>query len=314
MKTNQSHIPSLDINSFVRSISVSQPTEGQSQFFSSKLENIARLKAFINGPYIFDFYAIYFVTKGTMEKINQIRTITIDRNEIFFSKPGEIRTWNQLKDLQGHMVLFTEGFLSSVLDNKHLLNTFEYLASDLKRKYQLAEKNLRLYKLIMEELQNEFDNRALHNEEFIKFRILILLIKTNRMFQLQYGNPHGLNTTGTFEHIYKRFIQLLEKSYNQLSRYEAERPMKVKEYADMLNISASYFGECVRKASGRSAKSLIDEKTLLIAKCRLIHTSESISKIAYSLGFDTSGYFIRFFKKFENITPLEFRKSRQAIA
>lgn len=311
MKASQNHIPSLDINSFVRTISVSQSTEERSQFFTCRLENIERLKAFIKGPYIFDFYAIYFVSGGTMEKVNQLKTITIGKNEIFFSKPGEIRTWNELKDLRGHMVLFTAGFLSSVLDNKNLISTFDYLVSDLKRKYLLAEKNLRLYQLIMEELQSEFDSRKIHNEEFIKFRLLILLVKTNRMYLLQYGKTNSLSTTSTFGHIYGRFIQLLEKSYTQLSKREIEKPIKVKEYADMLNISPSYFGECIRKASGRSAKSLIDEKTLLIAKCRLVHTSESISAIAYGLGFDTSGYFIRFFKKFENVTPLEFRKALQ---
>ncbi|HKM35118.1 MAG TPA: AraC family transcriptional regulator [Lachnospiraceae bacterium] len=49
-------------------------------------------------------------------------------------------------------------------------------------------------------------------------------------------------------------------------------------------------------------------KRLSHAKSMLRFTDESIESIAAASGFQTSSYFIKVFKRFENITPLEYRR------
>ncbi|MCO4785390.1 MAG: helix-turn-helix domain-containing protein, partial [Marinomonas atlantica] len=40
----------------------------------------------------------------------------------------------------------------------------------------------------------------------------------------------------------------------------------------------------------------------------LIYTQKSVEQIAYDLGFKDPGYFSRFFKRCENITPGQYRQ------
>ena len=58
-----------------------------------------------------------------------------------------------------------------------------------------------------------------------------------------------------------------------------------------------------------SAKELIDERVVLEAKRMLVHTSNSIKEIGFDLGFDEPTNFIKYFRKHEEKTPIEFRKS-----
>lgn len=49
---------------------------------------------------------------------------------------------------------------------------------------------------------------------------------------------------------------------------------------------------------------------LKISKAKeLLYSGQSIKEIAYSLGFQDEKYFMRLFKKYENVTPTEFRKA-----
>ena len=57
----------------------------------------------------------------------------------------------------------------------------------------------------------------------------------------------------------------------------------------------------------RTAKRMLDERTLLEAKRLLAHGSEGVAQVAQQLGFSETTNFIRFFKKYEQVTPAQFR-------
>ena len=59
---------------------------------------------------------------------------------------------------------------------------------------------------------------------------------------------------------------------------------------------------------GVSAGTLIRERVILEAKRLLINLDLMVSEIADKLNFDDQSYFIKFFKKYEGITPEKFRK------
>ena len=77
--------------------------------------------------------------------------------------------------------------------------------------------------------------------------------------------------------------------------------------ADQLHLSANYFGDLIKKETGKSAQKYIQQKTMEVAKDLLSTTSKSISEIAYHLGYQYPQYFSRAFKKVVGKTPNEFR-------
>ncbi|MBP2831819.1 helix-turn-helix transcriptional regulator [Aquimarina sp. U1-2] len=314
MTTNQKFIPGLDIHAFAKSIlpdyenRQKKKSSTPPQFFISRLEDVDT-KTLLDSPYIYDFFTVYFIEKGSMLKINQLKSLELNANEIFFSRPGEIKTWQQANDLEGYMLCFTLEYLLLLVCDKNLINTFDFLLPNGKRNFVLDEPWLSLYKSVFNELYKEFPIRKKHSDEIIKLWLFVLLIKTNRM------NANGNGTDGlgtkryTFDFIYRKFMLCLEQNFIDLAQGDVDRPLMVKEFAAELNVSPTYLSECIRRVSGKSVKSIIDRRTLLLAKCQLLHTHNNISEIAYQLGFESSSYFIRFFKRFESKTPLEFRNS-----
>jgi len=73
------------------------------------------------------------------------------------------------------------------------------------------------------------------------------------------------------------------------------------------NLSASYFGDLIKKETGRSAQEYIQTKVIEVAKERIFDHSKSMSEIAYELGFKYPQHFTRLFKKRVGKSPNEYR-------
>lgn len=75
--------------------------------------------------------------------------------------------------------------------------------------------------------------------------------------------------------------------------------------------STNYFGDLIKKETGRTALEYIQDKIISIAKEQLLLPSESISQIAYQLGFQYPQHFTRVFKKATGMTPNEYRSKTE---
>ncbi len=77
--------------------------------------------------------------------------------------------------------------------------------------------------------------------------------------------------------------------------------------AAQLNLSANYFGDLIKKETGKSAQEYIQSKLIEVAKERIFDPTKSISEVAYELGFQYPQHFSRFFKQRVGVAPGEFR-------
>lgn len=82
----------------------------------------------------------------------------------------------------------------------------------------------------------------------------------------------------------------------------------VKEYANLLNVSAKTLTNCVYESSHSTPLSLINERIVLEAKRQLLHSSLKVKEIAFRLGFEDPSYFVKFFKRHVGCLPAEFRE------
>lgn len=78
--------------------------------------------------------------------------------------------------------------------------------------------------------------------------------------------------------------------------------------ADACGISSQYLSAYFKKEMGINFKTYVDTQKMEEAKRRLMQTGGSIQEIAQSLGFSESKNFIRVFKKYESMTPGEYRE------
>ena len=77
--------------------------------------------------------------------------------------------------------------------------------------------------------------------------------------------------------------------------------------ASELNLSANYFGDLIKKETGKSAQEYIQSKLIDVAKEKIFNINKSVSEMAYELGFKYPQHFTRLFKQRVGQSPNEYR-------
>lgn len=91
------------------------------------------------------------------------------------------------------------------------------------------------------------------------------------------------------------------------------QPMTLKELADYAGYSLSRFKALFRAVTGQTPAQYIAMHKVEQAKELLRSPDKSITDIAYDLGWSSSNYFCAVFKKYTNVSPLQYRKLRMQM-
>lgn len=71
---------------------------------------------------------------------------------------------------------------------------------------------------------------------------------------------------------------------------------------------SNYFGDLIKKETGKTAQEYIQHRIIELAKERILEGSQTVSQIAYELGFQYPQHFSRLFKKNVGCTPNEYKQ------
>lgn len=82
----------------------------------------------------------------------------------------------------------------------------------------------------------------------------------------------------------------------------------IDEIAEKLGISTSYLSHLFRKETGKTLEEYIIEVRLEKARNLLMYSNESLANIAAYVGFPSQSYFGEKFKKYFNMTPMQYRR------
>ena len=97
----------------------------------------------------------------------------------------------------------------------------------------------------------------------------------------------------------------------QIHEYISEnyfRKISLEDLADRFFISKVHLSRENKKIYGITLGNALTNLRLSHAKSMLRFSDDSVDTIALSCGFQDTGYFIKVFKKAENMTPLQYRK------
>ncbi|MFD2329342.1 response regulator [Cohnella sp. GCM10020058] len=101
-----------------------------------------------------------------------------------------------------------------------------------------------------------------------------------------------------------------ERIIGKLNRYIAEhlnKDLSLALLADVVYLNPSYLSNLYKTYTGRNISDYITELRVERAKGLLSESQAKVQEIALAVGFDTAGYFTRFFKKHVGVTPQEYR-------
>lgn len=117
-----------------------------------------------------------------------------------------------------------------------------------------------------------------------------------RQFKMQGSGEKGL---------LHRLENVLENYYSQQLQLELGLPT-VRYCASQLCLSAGYFGDLVREATGDTAISFIHRHVVQRAN-ELLRAGNNVSSVAYDLGFQSPSHFSRMYKQVCGIPPSAFK-------
>lgn len=151
---------------------------------------------------------------------------------------------------------------------------------------------------IQYELEHGIDK---HSKTLIISNIELFLNYCSRFYDRQFITRDMLN-----KNILVRFEDLLNAYFRTDNPHKIGLPT-VSYCAEQMHLSPNYFGDLIKRETGKSAQEYIQSKVIAVAKERIFDTSKSISEIAYEMGFKYPQHFTRLFKQQVGQTPIEYR-------
>ena len=221
---------------------------------------------------------------------------TAPKQVITVTKPQEL---NQVKGwmLYFHPDLIRNTLLGSKIDSHTFFN---YEVNEALHLSENEQNTLnQIVQLIQEEIKERIDN---HSQPVLVSNIELLLSYSKRFYERQFNTRSATNID-----IVSKVERLLKDYYSDNQLIEKGQPT-IQYLADHCHLSASYLSDLLTKETGRSAKDHINDFLVDKAKRLLLSSTDSISGIAFTLGFNYPHYFGRLFKQKTGKTPKEFRQ------
>ncbi|WP_373612957.1 helix-turn-helix domain-containing protein [Mucilaginibacter sp. OAE612] len=82
---------------------------------------------------------------------------------------------------------------------------------------------------------------------------------------------------------------------------------EIRDFADEMHIHPTHLSNTIKLTTGKHPCFFFEEKIMGIAKTMLQENKASVAEIANRLTFDPSN-FTKFFKRFEGVTPKQYRE------
>ena len=132
----------------------------------------------------------------------------------------------------------------------------------------------------------------------------MLLNYCTRFYERQFNTRTTLS-----KDVVSQFERELKNYYKERNALEFGVP-SIQLFSENANLSQHYFSDLIKKETGRTPKDHIHDYVIERAKNMLIGSEQSISEIAYDLGFNYPHYFTRLFKSKTGVTPNEYRQEK----
>lgn len=266
-----------------------------------------QLQCMANKGYMFDFYSILIDRdfKGHMKYGQQ--SGLFEEGVMFFTSPGQVfeveAYGEETTNRSGWLLLIHPDFLWKTALAKTIRN-YDYFGYFVNEALFLTEKEEKSVLTIMENMAQEYrSNLDKFSDPVIIAQLELLLTYADRYYQRQF-----ITRKKSGHSILDRLEALLD-GYVKNGALPVDGMPTVQYVATSLNLSTGYLSGLLKTLTGKSTKHYIQDRLIELAKEQLSTTDQSVSEIAYGLGFDHPQSFSRLFKAKTRLSPLNFRAS-----
>ncbi|MES2108551.1 MAG: helix-turn-helix transcriptional regulator [Bacteroidota bacterium] len=252
----------------------------------------------------FGFYTVLLKEVNCGDLTYGKHTYDYQEGTLVFFAPGQVAgviDSGQKYQPKGYGLAFHPDLIHGTSLGRHI-HEYSFFGYETNEALHLSEREQNIvmesFSKISYELEHAIDK---HSKRLIVSNIGLFLDYCSRFYDRQFITRDHVN------------IGILEKFENLLNDYFiSEKPQiiglpSVAFCAGELNLSANYFGDLVKKETGKTAQEYIQNKLINIAKEKIFDPDKTVSQVAYDLGFKYPQHFARLFKQKVGYSPLEYR-------
>lgn len=258
-------------------------------------------------PHIHSFYQIIWFKSGSGKHFVDFHEYDVSENTIFFIAKNQVHAFDQNLGYEGYVIHFSEDFLVQKENDVD----FFLKCSMFNNPYQQPSCCVgsgNEYKLdeYISQMQIELlEHKKYGQEELLRLYLKAFLIQVQRRKYELEEQDKGVAPFVVDEKRGQliRFVNLIEENYT--------KGLPVSSYADMLFVSLRTLSNLTLQLVNKKPSQMIHERIILEAKRLLLHSDLNVNQIGDKIGFEDPSYFVKYFKKYTNQSPVSFRKSFQ---
>ena len=209
---------------------------------------------------------------------------------LVFLSPGqmvEVENFGENFQPKGYALMFHPELIHGTSMGRQIQD-YSFFSYQSNEALHLSKRERKIVLDCLEKIQYELSHAIdKHSKKLIVSNIELFLNYCVRFYDRQFATRENV-VKGTLE----RFENLLNKYFHTDKPQHIGLP-SVANCASELNLSPGYFGDLIKKETGKTAQEYIQSKVIDVAKERIFDGTKTVSQIAYELGFEHPQSFSR---------------------
>ena len=248
------------------------------------------------------FYVILLITENSGVYNLNFKDYQLKKGTLFTLRKENIHKFYKSK-AKGNLLVFTENFIvnhTNKLEASKIFLLFNEMLASPKLQLNASEFDeiVNLINLIRKEnfaVNDDYSHSIIRNfVQIISTKLFRIKSKENIVFK-------GTKYLSMFLELQK----MVEKDcFNNKT---------VTFYADQMAVTSKTLNNVTKSVIQKTAKAFIDEIFIIQTKRLIINSQDSLTEIAYQVGFDDPTNFFKYFAKHADVSPSQFRVTYQKV-
>ena len=252
----------------------------------------------INSPAFYDCVVHLICTDGNGSFSYSGRHFEITRNDIaVISRPQRVSDITSDDNFRCEFIAAPDKFLHNLLpaNNYAIQGCVSLFDNPI---IKVCDIDACRFRTDLANIRNRIDNTD--HQFYHELMGSLLQAMVYDLFDFHAKTNDNILTTDRVGYITSHFFMLLEAGRPKTQR-------EVSHYAEQLNVTPKYLSDTIKRVTGISVSTHINNAATAIALSYLKDSAKSVSQIADEMNFSSLSYFSRFCVKHIGMSPVKFR-------